>query len=120
MSMVTELVNMKTNGSVSAQEFIKIIDTLERDFHSKQSGFVDTELLYDEKADLWIMIQHWASAKEMKAASSKMFKDSKTEAYRNAIDPKTVKISVYPTLQTWTGAPGKKVTGHCYCSYEQL
>jgi len=120
MSMVTELVNMKTNGSVSAQEFIEIIDALERDFHSKQSGFVDTELLYDEKADLWIMIQHWASAKEMKAASSKMFKDSKTEAYRSAIDPKTVKINVYPTLQTWTVAAEEKVIGHCYCSDEQL
>ena len=101
MSMVTELVNMKTNGSVSSEAFIEIIDSLERNFHSKQAGFVDTELLYDEKTSTWIMIQHWSSAEAMKAASAKMFKDSTTEAFRGAIDPKAIMINVFPTLRTW-------------------
>lgn len=102
MSMVTELVKMKTNGTVFSEVFIEIIDDLERNFHSKQAGFIDTELLHDEKEDLWIMIQHWESADELKAASSQMFNDNVTEAFRGAIDPQTITIEVFPRLGSWS------------------
>jgi heme-degrading monooxygenase HmoA len=103
MNIVTEIVHMNTKESIPKDGFIQIVDALERGFHSKQSGFLDTELLYDEKADTWIMIQHWESLEQMKAASANMFKDSATEAFRDAIEPKTVSISVFPVLGSWTG-----------------
>lgn len=101
MSMITELVKMKINDTVFPEVFIKIIDDLERNFHSRQAGFIDTELLHDEKADIWIMIQHWESVDELKAASSQMFKDNVTEAFRGAIDAKNITIEVFPRLGLW-------------------
>lgn len=101
MSIVTEIVKMQTNDNVSNTEFMAIIDALEREFHGKQKGFMDTELLYDEKDDLWYMIQHWASLDDMKAAAAQMFKQETTAAFRNAINPKTISITVLPQLQTW-------------------
>jgi len=98
---VTEIVTMKCSDGISKEDFIKIIDNLECQFHSKQDGFMDTELLYDGKENSWIMIQHWTSAERMKAASKKMFQDPATEQFRSSIDPKQVKISVYPILGTW-------------------
>lgn len=104
MSIVTEIVHMKTKESIPKDGFIKIVDALERGFHSKQSGFLDAELLYNEKAETWIMIQHWESLEQMKAASANMFKDSVTEAFREAIEPKAVSIGVFPVLGNWSVA----------------
>lgn len=102
MSVVTELVHMKTKELIIKTDFIQIIDDLERCFHSKQDGFIDTELLHDDKEDTWIMIQHWESLEHMKASSANMFKESATEAFRDAIEPKSISISVFPVLRTWS------------------
>lgn len=71
MCIVTEIVNMKLMKDIAKEEFIAIVDELENDFHSKQAGFIDTELLYDEPNDLWIMVQHWETMEQLKAASKK-------------------------------------------------
>ena len=103
MTIITELVRMKKKELIGKVEFVQIIDNLERCFHLKQDGYIDTELLYDEKEDVWIMIQHWASLEQMKLASANMFKDSETETFRDALEPKSVSISVFPVLQAWSG-----------------
>ena len=64
MSIATEIVTMKTLQEVTKYSFISIVDALEKDYHSKQQGFIDTELLYNEENREWTMIQHWASMEE--------------------------------------------------------
>ena len=66
MSIATEIVSMKTSQEVTKDSFISIVDSLEKDYHSKQQGFIDTELLYNEENREWTMIQHWASMEELK------------------------------------------------------
>lgn len=102
MCMTTEIVTMKTATKLTKEEFIRIVDGLERNFHSKQPSFIDTELLYNEKSDEWIMVQHWASREQLKAASKKMFEDESAAAFVQALDPKTVKMSILPQLRKWT------------------
>lgn len=99
MSKVTELVYMKT--ALPHDAFTAVVEGLERNFHTQQPGFLDTELLYDEKKNTWVMVQHWESAGHMKAASARMFKESATQAFRDAIDPKAIEISVLPLLGRW-------------------
>ena len=101
MCITTEIVTMKTATKLTKEEFIGIVDGLERNFHSKQPGFMDTELLYNEKSDEWIMVQHWASREELKAASKKMFVDEGAATFVQALDPKTVKMSILPQLGKW-------------------
>ena len=48
MSIATEIVTMKIAQEITKDEFISIVDGLERNYHSKQPGFIDTELLYNE------------------------------------------------------------------------
>jgi len=102
MSIVTEIVRLKTKELVGKDDFIQIVDSLEYNFHSKQKGFIDTELLYDEKDDVWIMIQHWESFEYMKLSSKNMFKEISTETFRNSIDAKTISISVFHILGKWS------------------
>ncbi len=101
MNIATEIVTLKTVENISKEQFIGIVNDLETHFHSKQPGFIDTELLYNEKADEWIIIQHWASLEEMKAASPKMFNNPDTESFVKALDPKAVKMLMLPRLGMW-------------------
>ena len=86
MSIATEIVTMKTLQEVTKDSFISIVDSLEKDYHSKQQGFIDTELLYNEENREWTMIQHWASMEELKAASDKMFQDEGAAPFVKALD----------------------------------
>lgn len=101
MSKVTEIVTMKSAEGISNEDFILIIDGLEKDYHSKQPGFFDTELLYDEKKEEWIMVQHWDSLENQKAASIKIFKDEAAELFIKSVIPSSVKMRTLPQIKVW-------------------
>jgi len=101
MSIATEIVTFKTAEGVVRESFIKIVDELERDFHSKEPGFIDTELLYNDKAEEWIMIQHWDSLENMKLASANMFRNPVTAAFVRSLNPKTVNMQRFMQLGSW-------------------
>lgn len=101
MSIITEIVKMKTVEGVSNEEFIKIVDGLEKEFHSKQKGFIDTELIYHEEEHEWYMIQHWESKDNLKEASKKMFIDENAEAFVKSLDKKSVKMFIFNQIKIW-------------------
>lgn len=101
MAITTELVTMKSVGTVTKEEFVSIVNGLEINFHSKQPGFIDTELLYDEENRVWIMIQHWETKEQLKAASKRMFKDSAAELFVTSVEPKSVKMKIITQIKTW-------------------
>ena len=101
MQIITEIVTMKTVEGIGKDDFIRIVDGLEKDFHSKQQGFIDSELLYNDKTNEWVIIQHWDSLENLQSASKKMFGNSITESYVNYLDPKSVKMVMLPQLGVW-------------------
>ena len=101
MNIITEIVTMKLSGNITKDNFISIVDKLEKDFHLKQSGFIDSELLYNEQDDLWIMIFHWESMEQLKASSEKMFTVSTTEPFIKLLNPENVKMIIAPQLEVW-------------------
>lgn len=101
MCITTELVTLKLASNITKEDFIAIVDELERNFHSKQPGFIDTELLYNSKGNEWIMIQHWESAEQLNAASKKIFQDIAAETFVKSVDPKTIKMTILPQIQMW-------------------
>ena len=101
MQITTEIVTMTLADNVTREEFIGIVGELESNFHSIQPGFIDTELLYDEKNNQWIMIQHWESKEQLHTASKKMFQDAITQPFVKALDPKSVKMTIAPQLKRW-------------------
>ena len=92
MSITTEIVTMKASQEVTKDSFISIVDLLEKDYHSKQQGFIDTELLYNEENREWTMIQHWASMEELKAASDKMFQDEGAPFFKSSAGKRSLPL----------------------------
>jgi heme-degrading monooxygenase HmoA len=101
ISIITEIVTFEKIGNIEKEDFISIVDRLEKEFHSKQPGFIDSELLYDEKDNLWFIIQHWETAEQLNASSKKMFTDGTAEAFVKSLNPKTVKMTILQQLKVW-------------------
>ncbi len=101
MSIVTEVVTMKLMQDIKQEDFVHIVDNLEKEYHSKQPGFLDTELFYDERNDQWVMVQHWETEEQMKSASQKIFKDSTAEAFVKSLDPRNVKMIIGDQIKCW-------------------
>lgn len=101
MCIVTEIVTMKTVEGFAKEEFAQIVHELETNFHSKQPGYIDSELLYNDKTDEWMMIQHWDGLENLQTASGKMFNNPITERYVKSLEPKRVKMLMLPQLGVW-------------------
>lgn len=101
MLIVTEIVSMKIVEGIGKEEFISIVDDLENNFHSRLPGFMDTELLYDEGKEEWIMIQHWSSAEQQKSASRKMFQADEAAVFVKSVIPNTVKMKTMYQIKKW-------------------
>jgi antibiotic biosynthesis monooxygenase (ABM) superfamily enzyme len=101
MDIVTEIVTMRTMAGIGKERCICVVDGLEKNFHSKLPGFIDSELLRDEKNDEWIMIQHWDGLDNLRSASKKMFNNPVTESFVQAVDPKAVKMIILPQVGAW-------------------
>lgn len=101
MSIVTEIVTMKIVEGTAAKDFINIVDHLEKEYHSKQPGFIDTELLFNDKSGEWMMIQHWDTMEHLTSASKQMFKDPVASTFVQVINPQAVKMTMLPQLKRW-------------------
>ncbi|MBP2633584.1 MAG: hypothetical protein H6Q70_4212 [Firmicutes bacterium] len=99
--IITEIVRMKTVEGITKDEFIGVVDGLERNFHSRQKGFIDTELLYHDEENEWYMIQHWNSKDDLKEASKKIFIDKDAEDFVKSLDKQSVKMLILPRIATW-------------------
>ena len=100
-NIFTEIVEFVISANISQSEFINVVDLLENEFHSKMKGFRDTELLKGKKDNEWIMIQHWDSFDDCKAAVQAMMKSETTEKFREAIIPQSVKMTILERCGYW-------------------
>jgi quinol monooxygenase YgiN len=98
----TEIVEFQAAAEITDEDFIKIVEELEENFHSRQKGFIDTELVKDNEPHQWVMIQHWESVEKSKEASKIMMKTPSTEAFRRALDVKTIKIRYLTHVKKWS------------------
>ncbi len=99
--IVIEIVEFRVLSGTQAEEFIKIVDSLERDFHSQQKGFISTELARGRENGCWIMIQHWECMDDAKQVIKLMMKTPITEEFRKVLDPTSVKMSLLEQVSVW-------------------
>lgn len=98
--LITEIVSFDIQEAISNEEFRDIVNTVETDFHMKQAGYIDSELVKGRK-NSWIMIMHWKSLDEVKHASKLLMKSDLTKRFRRVIIPSTVRMSYLEQIQTW-------------------
>lgn len=97
----TEIAEFQVGFGVTDEDFFRIVESLELNFHVKQAGFIDTELVKDNEQSRWSMIQHWESIEQAKEASKIMMKEPVAENFIKALDPKSVKIRYLNHVNLW-------------------
>lgn len=98
--MITELVQMRIQEDIGDEDFIGIVDAMERGFHMEMEGCVDSELFKDDDG-LWRMIMHWESKEVLKKASGLMMRSEITLDFRNCLIPGSVRISSFEQAGAW-------------------
>lgn len=99
--LVTEIVSFDIDSSISDESFKEIVNSVEIEFHKKQAGYIDSELVKG-KNNSWTMIMHWESLKEVKFASKLLMKSDLTTSFRQAVIPSTVKMSYLEQIKKWS------------------
>lgn len=97
---ITEVVQMEIADEIKDNEFIGIMDDLEKNFHMTLEGYIDSEL-YKGSDNVWRMTMHWESKKSYQAASKLMMTSELTEKFRNCLIPGKVKIAIYDQIKLW-------------------
>lgn len=100
MQTVTEIVEMHLRDGISDEAFIVIVDRLEKQFHMKQVGYLDSELFKQGEAH-WSMIMHWQTRDDLKAASRQMMLAPETVDFRDCLDPRQIKIKAFEQVKVW-------------------
>ncbi len=96
---VTEIVKFKTKECYTDEALIKVVDTLHKNFLTKQEGYIDTEIIKEKEALSWMMIIHWESM-DLANEVGKVFTQSpETEEYRDALV--AVNLLFTHQLETW-------------------
>ena len=98
--MITELVQMRIREDIEDEIFIGVVDAMERGFHMKLEGCVDSELFKDDDG-LWQMVMHWESREALKKASKLMMRSELTLDFRNCLIPGSVRISFFDQAGAW-------------------
>jgi len=100
-NVITEIVSFDIDPSISDETLKAIVQTVETEFHMKQPGYIDSELVKG-RDNAWTMIMHWASLQEVKNASKLLMKSDLTVSFRQAIIPSSVKMSYLEQIQHWS------------------
>jgi hypothetical protein len=99
--LVTEIVSFDINNAISDEIFKEIVNSVETEFHMKQAGYIDSELVKGKNSS-WTMIMHWESLEEVKHASKLLMKSDITINFREAIIPSTVKMNYLEQVKKWS------------------
>lgn len=96
-----EIIRFAKIDKYNDDEFVEMIDKLEKDFHINQKGYIDTKLTRGKEAGSWIMIQHWDSLEEAREANKKFVQSPLTEKFRNSLDPQSVSLFFTDQTKFW-------------------
>jgi glyoxylase-like metal-dependent hydrolase (beta-lactamase superfamily II) len=89
VSAVIEIATFKLAPDTTAAQFAPIDRAMERDYISKQPGFISREAAAGDERD-WLVVNHWTSIKDADAAMANFFHAPATQAFLSKIDAKTM------------------------------
>ncbi len=96
-----EIAEFKLAKDMARDEFVSMVDELEVNFHSKQEGFISTDLLDGADGRTYIMVQHWETIEHAHNASKAMMQSDLTLAFRSLMSPKDVSLRYLERIQKW-------------------
>ena len=85
-TIITELVKFKVLETTTEEQLISKVDIL-NDFQKKQDGFIDAELVKDDKENVWCFVYHYESLEKVQAIREKLRSSKVFEEFNSLIVP---------------------------------
>lgn len=98
---ITEIVTFSICEGYSKEEFIEIVDQLEKEFHFKQPGYIDSELAKG-KDNCWTIIMHWKTIQDARNASKNLMSSEVTKEFRELIIPSSVIMRYLDNIRNYS------------------
>ncbi len=93
-SEVIEVVTFKLKPSVSVSEFKKIDTALQKQYVSKQAGFLSRESAATEQGD-WLVIVHWRDAASAQASMNHFTSAQLAQRFMDSLQADTMTMTRY-------------------------
>ncbi len=92
--VVIEVTSFKINANVDMAAFQKRDATIEKDFTSKQPGFLKRLSAVNDAGE-YVVVVYWKSMAEAEASMGKFMKDQSVADYAGMINGSTMKMNRY-------------------------
>jgi hypothetical protein len=97
---IVEIAQFRLANGVSEQDFLREVEDVQNNFLSRQSGYIDRELLKSGEGQ-WIDIVHWSSMEKAQLVAEVMLKDPSALGFLQKIDPQSVDMMHLQTMRIW-------------------
>lgn len=102
MPAVIEIALFKLAPGTTAKQFAPIDHAMERDYISKQPGFITRESAAGDDGE-WLVVNHWNSVKDADAAMANFASAPATRAFMSNLDAKTMINRRYVKMPSASG-----------------
>ena len=99
--MITELIEFKLKGTTTIDALVEQLDKVYTDFHIKQQGYIDTELIENTQTGFWQMIHHYETMEYIEKLKETLPHSEAIKGFNTLVEPETFKVSFYNQHRTW-------------------
>lgn len=99
--MITELIEFEKKAEITNKQLVEQAEMIVNEFHKKQDGYVDMELISDKTNQHWQMIIHYQSMQDIEKVKENVPKSEVLNDFRNLVIPETMKVTFHNQHGKW-------------------
>ena len=99
--MITELIEFKLKDTTNVNVLVEQLDKVYTEFHIKQDGYIDTELIENAQTGLWQMIHHYATMEDVEKLKDTLPHSEAIKGFSALVIPESFKVSFYKHQGKW-------------------
>ncbi|MBN2772851.1 MAG: hypothetical protein JXR31_01290 [Prolixibacteraceae bacterium] len=99
--MITEFISFELSDGIGHEQLILQADRVVNEFHKKQDGYVDMELVCENSGKQWQMVIHYQTMDDIEKVKTNLPKSCAIKGFTELIRPGTMKVSFYGQKGKW-------------------
>ena len=100
--MITEIITFKKREETTTDQLVRRADKVVSEFHKKQEGYYDMELICNNSSQLWQMIVHYQSMNDIEKVKKNISHSTVIKSFTELILPETMEVTFYEQLGKWS------------------
>ena len=99
--MITELIEFKLKDTTTVDALVEQLNKVYTDFHIKQDGYIDTELIENTQTGLWQMIHHYQTMEDIEKLKETLPHSESIKEFGSLVVSESLKVSFFNQHGKW-------------------